>query len=111
MKRVSKSAAQDLVARGALLVDMRSPVAYRDGHVTGAVNLPLLNFVNRIMAMERKSKIIIYSDDANDAILRQGNTYAETLGFVNIYYADYLSLTQDAVAPPPKPKQKPRRGK
>lgn len=95
MKRIGKNKAVELVKRGALLVDMRSPVAFRDGHVEGAVNLPLRNFVNRIMSMDKKTKIIIYSDAVSDDVLRQGNTYAENLGFSEIYIADYTSLTEE----------------
>lgn len=98
MKRISKNKAEELVQRGALLVDMRSPVAFRDGHVTGAVNLPLRNFVNRIMPMDKKTKIIIYSDAMTDDVLRQGNTYAESLGFMEVFVTDYTSLTTDAKA-------------
>lgn len=95
MKRISKNKALELVQKGALLVDMRSPVAFRDGHVTGAVNLPLRNFVNRIMPMDKKTKIIIYSDTVADDVLRHGNTYAENLGFTEIFVSDYTSLTEE----------------
>lgn len=96
MKRISKNKAVELVKRGALLVDMRSPVSFRDGHVPGAVNLPLRNFVNRIMPMDKKTKIIIYSDTVADDVLRQGNTYANGLGFMEVFISDYRSLTEDS---------------
>jgi hypothetical protein len=96
MKMISKSKALDLVQRGALLVDMRSPVAFRDGHVDGAINLPLRNFTNKIMGMDKKTKIIIYGDEVTDAVLRQGDMYAETLGFVDVFIADYKTLTGEA---------------
>lgn len=99
MKTIGKNKAVELVQRGALLVDMRSPVAFRDGHVEGAINLPLRNFVNHIMPMGKKTKIIIYSDAVTDDVLRQGNTYAETLGFVDVFIADYKSLTETSRAP------------
>lgn len=96
MKRISKNRAEELVKRGALLVDMRSPVSFRDGHIPGAVNLPLRNFVNKIMPMDKSSKIIIYSDSVADDVLRQGTNYAQNLGFTNIFIADYKSLTEEA---------------
>lgn len=107
MKRIGYSRAQELVSKGAFLVDMRSPVAFRDGHVSGATNLPLRNFLNTIMAMDRKKAIIIYSDGVADEALSQGTSYAEVLGFTNVYVADYKSLLEDSPPPPrPKPRSK-----
>ena len=40
MKRINKERATQLIEKGATLVDMRSPVSFRDGHIKGAVNLP-----------------------------------------------------------------------
>lgn len=94
MNRIGKTRVESLVASGALLVDMRSPVAFRDGHFAGAVNLPLRNFLNSIMGMDKKKKIIIYSDNITDSDLKQGNSYAETLGFTNVFVADYPSLLE-----------------
>lgn len=93
MKRIGNNKALELINKGAMLVDMRSPVAYRDRHVTGAVNLPLRNFLNTIQKMDRKHAIIIYSDSVTDDVLRQGNTYAENLGFSNIYITSYADMT------------------
>ena len=95
MKRIGKTKAEELVKNGALLVDMRSPVAFRDGHVAGAVNLPLRNFVNRIMPLDKKTKIIIYSDFITDDVLRHGSNYAQNLGFTNVFIADFKGLTID----------------
>lgn len=103
MKRISKNRALELVKSGALLVDMRSPVSFRDGHVAGAVNLPLRNFVNQIMLMKNKNtKIIIYSDSVDDDVLRQGTAYAGNLGFSDIFVTDYRSMTEES-SPKPAP--------
>lgn len=98
MNRISYYRANELITKGALLVDMRSPVAFRDGHIPGAVNLPLLNFVNKIMGLDKSKKIIIYGDAVTDDVLRQGNNYAETLGFSSVFVTDYKSLKEE----PPK---------
>jgi len=95
MKRINKNTALNLVKGGALLVDMRSPVAFRDGHVGGALNLPLRNFTNHIMPLDKKTKIIIYSDDVSDTDLYHGNLYAAHLGFKEVFVTDYRSLIED----------------
>ena len=39
--RISAAEARRLAARGALVLDVRTPQEYGDGHLPGAVNLPL----------------------------------------------------------------------
>ena len=92
MKRISKAKADLMMSKGAMLVDMRSPVAFRDGHIDGAINLPLRNFLNTIMPLKKTTKIIIYSDEVSDDVLRQGTNYATNLGFTNVFISDYRSL-------------------
>jgi rhodanese-related sulfurtransferase len=92
MKRISKKTADQLIRNGAVLVDMRSPVAFRDGHISGAINLPLRNFLNHLMRMDKRKSVIIYSDYIEDADLKRGISYAETLGYFNIFATDYKSL-------------------
>jgi rhodanese-related sulfurtransferase len=97
MKRISKNAALQLIKNGAIIVDMRSPVAFRDGHYEGAINLPLRNFLNHIMKLDRKQKIVIYSDYIEDAELKHASSYAETLGFLNVSAIDYKTLTAKTI--------------
>lgn len=77
---------------GAILADVRSPVSFRDGHVDGAVNLPLKNFVNKVMGLPRTTTIIAYSTNYDDVDLVQGVKYAELLGFTKIHTAEYHSI-------------------
>ena len=93
MKRVNKEKVSKLIAKGnAILVDMRSPVSFRDGHIEGAVNLPLKNFTNLLMKTDRKTAVIVYADTLEDKEMASGCNYAEVLGFTEIYYTDYTSL-------------------
>ena len=94
MKRISKVRFEKLMGKESvpLLVDMRSPVSFRDGHLPNAVNLPLKNFVNKIMPLDKNSVIIAYSTSMNDVDMVQGINYAEQLGFKEIYRAEYDDL-------------------
>lgn len=94
MRRISKKRVISMVDKGAILVDMRSPVEFRDGSVPKAINLPLRNFVNKIMGMERSQKIIIFSNSMKDSDLRSACNYAEQLGFENIYVTEYSQLEE-----------------
>lgn len=93
MKRIGKEKLKKLLDKGAILVDMRSPVSFRDGHIAGSVNLPLKNFTNLLMKTpDRKKSIIMYGETLTDTDLTQGVNYAEQLGFTEIFVADYESL-------------------
>lgn len=93
MKTVTKERAVKLIEKGAIVVDMRSPVSFRDGHVSGAVNLPLKKFTNLLMATpDRKKTIIVYGVTTTDEDIVHGLKYADQLGFSNIYVSDYTTL-------------------
>ena len=93
-KPVDRRRVDQLVARGAVLVDMRSPVAYRNGSVDGSVNLPLKNFLNQLSGMNRKTNIIVFGDTEEDADVVMGINYAAQLGF-NIFVSNYKRLIDE----------------
>lgn len=92
MKAITKNKMEQLVTKGALLVDMRSPVEFRNAHVSGAVNLPLRNFINKVMAMPKTATIVLYSTSIGDTDIVQGLNYAQILGFTNLHVSDFRTL-------------------
>lgn len=48
----------ELVKQGAVIVDVRSPAEYKQGHVKGAINLPL-NELNKHLSKLKKDATII----------------------------------------------------
>lgn len=94
MKKVSKTKFKQLLKKSLVLADMRSPVSFRDGHIENAINLPLRNFINKIMPMPKTTVIVAYSTNMTDVDLVQGLRYAEQLGFTELYYTDYTSLKE-----------------
>lgn len=80
----------------AMLVDMRSPVQFRDDPIPGAVNLPLRNLTNTLMLAKDKSKpVIIFGVRSDDTDVKMGVTYAENLSF-DTYVTDLRQLRPDA---------------
>jgi phage shock protein E len=49
---------KELMASGALVVDVRTPVEYKDGHVKGAINLPLQTLGNNLNKLKKDQVII-----------------------------------------------------
>jgi rhodanese-related sulfurtransferase len=49
---------KELMASGALVVDVRTPAEYKDGHVKGAINLPLQTLGNNLNKIKKDQVII-----------------------------------------------------
>jgi rhodanese-related sulfurtransferase len=49
---------KELIASGALVVDVRTPAEYKDGHVKGAINLPLQTLGNNLNKLKKDQVII-----------------------------------------------------
>ncbi len=50
---------KQLIADGALVVDVRTPAEYKLGHINGSVNIPLDTIKGKIGELKQKNKIII----------------------------------------------------
>ena len=48
----------ELMASGAVVVDVRTPVEYKDGHVKGSINLPLQTLGNNLNKLKKDQVII-----------------------------------------------------
>lgn len=49
---------QALLTNGAILVDVRTPAEYKDGHVKGSINLPLQTLGNQMNKLKKDQVII-----------------------------------------------------
>jgi phage shock protein E len=48
-----------MLAKGALIVDVRTPDEYKSGHISKSVNIPLNLIPNKVAELKRKNKPII----------------------------------------------------
>jgi rhodanese-related sulfurtransferase len=48
----------ELRASGAIVVDVRTPAEYKDGHLKGAINLPLQTLGNNLNKLKKDQVII-----------------------------------------------------
>lgn len=48
-----------MLSQGALIIDVRTPEEYREGHITESVNIPLNLIPNKVNELKRKNKPII----------------------------------------------------
>ncbi len=57
-----KSRAQkvrEVLERGAIIVDVRTPQEYNEGHITNSINVPLQQLETRISMIKKKNKPVI----------------------------------------------------
>lgn len=52
--------AKELVAKGASLIDVRSPGEYADGHAPGAKNIPVDEIAARLAEIPRDKPVLVY---------------------------------------------------
>jgi rhodanese-related sulfurtransferase len=62
---VSGDEAQQLVAGGAQLVDVRTPEEYAAGHIEGATNIPLSEVEVRLGELDRERDVVVYCRSGN----------------------------------------------
>ena len=99
-RNITKERLEQMRLRGkrqVLVADVRTPEYFRNGTISGAVNLyPTRNFVNKLhtLSKEKKSPIVIFGQDMNDDEARASANYAEQLGFENVYVTDFQTLRE-----------------
>ncbi len=49
----------ELVKNGAIIVDVRTPGEFAQGHIKGALNIPLDTIRNRVSELKSKNKVVI----------------------------------------------------
>lgn len=97
MKKINKKKLNELLEKGAVLIDMRSPVDYRDGSVKGSKNLPLRNFINHLQMHDKKVPIalIVNSFEDDDADMKLVETYAHQVSMEKIFVIEYGTASEE----------------
>lgn len=84
MQSISGKKAQALVSKGAVLVDVRGPVAFRDGALPNAINLPLRQ-ISQIQKYPKTTSLVVYGEESDPATLSAALNYISTYGFSKVY--------------------------
>ena len=70
-----------------ILIDIRSPVDFRDGHLPNAVNMTLRQ-LTILQSMEKNTPFVICGDEADASTVRAAINYLMLYGFTRIYSVD-----------------------
>ena len=49
---------KELMANGAIVLDVRSPAEFKDGHIKGALNFPLQNLTSQMNKLKKEQVIV-----------------------------------------------------
>ena len=67
----------------AILIDVRTPAEYRDGHIPGVVNIPLDELEKRMGEVPKDKKVVLICRTGNRSA--QGTKLLRSKGFNNVY--------------------------
>jgi len=82
--RVSGSEARALVAKGALLVDVRSPGEFSGGHIEGALSIPIQELSGRMNELgDKTGQIVLYCQSGGRSAMAK--RLLESNGFSNVH--------------------------
>ena len=71
--------------RNAYLIDVRSIQEYKEGHLNGAINIPVFEIERKIeeVVKNKETDIIVYCSSGGRS--RQAKEILDRLGFKNVY--------------------------
>jgi rhodanese-related sulfurtransferase len=73
---------KDIIAKGAFLVDVRTPAEFAEGNVKGSVNIPLDQVQNQLAKFKGKENIVVFCRSGNRS--SQAKSILEQNGFTNV---------------------------
>ena len=84
----------DLIEKGALVVDVRTPAEFEQGHLDNAINYPLSEVATHFAKIDKDTPIVLYCRSGN----RSGQAYQflRAQGFTQIHNAGGLIEMQES---------------
>lgn len=83
-----------LVERGAMIVDVRTPQEFSNGHLNNAVNFPLSELDQHFKDIDKDRLIVLYCCSGNRS--GQAYKYLQSQGFTNLHNAGGFEELQHA---------------
>lgn len=87
-KSISQDEIQKLMLDNAILVDVRSPQEYEEGHLDGAISLPEYELSKQYKEKlpDKQQVILLYCSSGSRS--RRAQNKLEKLGYENVYQVD-----------------------
>lgn len=85
-KEISYKDIEELVKnQDALIIDVRSIQEYEEGHINGAINIPVYNIKKEINKIEKNTERIIILYCSSGGRSKKAKSELEKLGYKNVY--------------------------
>jgi phage shock protein E len=82
--RISGGEARELVTKGAILLDVRSPGEFSGGHIEGAISIPVQELIGRLDELgDKTGQIVVYCQSGNRSAMAK--RLLESKGFANVH--------------------------
>ena len=65
MREITIDQAAAAMAGGGAIVDVREPAEYREGHIPGAVNIPMGQLTSRLTELDRQQPVYVVCASGN----------------------------------------------
>lgn len=84
-KDIDLQEAKQLQKDGAIIVDVRSPQEYREGHIDGSISIPEYEIKKEIenMIVDKNKNIVVYCSSGGRS--KKAQKTLNTLGYKNVY--------------------------
>ncbi len=73
---------EEIISKGAFLVDVRTPSEFAQGHVKGSVNIPLDKIPTQLAKFKGKENIVVFCRSGNRS--GQAKSILENNGIANV---------------------------
>jgi rhodanese-related sulfurtransferase len=84
VQRITPQKAKKLIDKGGLLIDVRSPVQFRDGSLPNAINVSLRN-VSSLFKHPKTTNFILFGESDDDENVKAAGNYLIQFGYSNVY--------------------------
>ncbi len=74
-----------LIEQGAMIVDVRTPAEFSQGHIVDAVNFPLSDLEKHFKEIDKNQMIVLYCRSGNRS--DKAYQYLQSQGFTNLHNA------------------------
>ena len=82
---IKKEDLEEYIKSGATIIDVRSPQEYREGHIDGAINIPVYNIRKNVQNIlkDKDELIVLYCSVGERSKMAQEKL--KKLGYTNVY--------------------------
>lgn len=97
MSFVAKDAAREHLAKGALVIDVRSPEEFRSGHVPGAINIPLGELRESLPRQVKDQQQVLLVHCLSGGRSAIAKLQLKSLGYANVFNLGSLARARQIV--------------